>query len=54
MYKREQYQIIKSRMEEPRRFLQVVLGPRQIGKTTVVKQVLKDLDFPSLVSTKKS
>ena len=46
MYKREQYQTIKSRMEEPRRFLQVVLGPRQIGKTTVVKQVLKDLDLP--------
>ena len=46
MYKRKQYQTIKSRMEEPRRFLQVVLGPRQIGKTTVVKQVLKDLDFP--------
>lgn len=46
MYKRKQYQTIKSRMEEPRRFLQVVLGPRQIGKTTVVKQVLKDLDLP--------
>lgn len=46
MYKREQYQTIKSRMEEPRRFLQVVLGPRQIGKTTVVKQALKDLDLP--------
>lgn len=46
MYKRQQYQIIKSRLEEPRRFLQVVLGPRQIGKTTVVKQVLNDLGAP--------
>ena len=26
--------------------MQVVLGPRQVGKTTVVKQVLKDLDIP--------
>ena len=46
MYKRADYQIIKSRLEEPRRFIQVVMGPRQVGKTTVVKQVLKDLDLP--------
>lgn len=46
MYKRVDYQIIKSRLEEPRRFIQVVMGPRQVGKTTVVKQVLKDLDLP--------
>lgn len=46
MYKRSEYQIIKSRIEEPRRFIQVVMGPRQIGKSTVVKQVLKDLELP--------
>lgn len=46
MYKRAEYQIIKSRLEEPRRFIQVVMGPRQIGKSTVVKQVLQDLDLP--------
>jgi hypothetical protein len=28
MYKRADYQIIKSRLEEPRRFIQVVMGPR--------------------------
>ena len=32
--------------EEPRRFIQVVKGPRQVGKSTVVKQVLKDLEIP--------
>lgn len=46
MYKRAEYQTIASRLEEPRRFIQVVMGPRQIGKSTVVKQVLKDLDIP--------
>lgn len=46
MYKRAEYQIIKSRIEEPRKFIQVVMGARQIGKSTVVKQVLKDLDEP--------
>ena len=46
MYKRAEYQIIKKRFEEPRRFIQVVMGPRQVGKSTVVKQVLKELDIP--------
>ena len=44
MYKAGQYQVIINRLREPRKFLQVVMGPRQIGKTTVVKQVLQDLD----------
>ncbi len=46
MYKRSEYQVIKSRLEEQRRFIQVVMGARQIGKSTVVKQVLNDLDIP--------
>ena len=46
MYKRAEYQVIKSRLEEPKRFIQVVMGPRQVGKSTVVRQVLKDLDLP--------
>lgn len=46
MYKRTEYQVIKGRLEEQRRFIQVVMGARQIGKSTVVKQVLKDLNAP--------
>lgn len=46
MYKRAEYQIIKDRMEEPRKFIQVVMGARQVGKSTVVKQVLKDISIP--------
>lgn len=46
MYKRSEYQVIKNRLEEPRKFIQVVMGPRQIGKSTVVKQVLMDLNMP--------
>ena len=46
MYQRAHYQIIKERIQEERHFLQVVLGPRQVGKTTVVKQVLRDLALP--------
>ena len=46
MYKRPEYQIIKNRLEEPRKFIQVVMGARQIGKSTVVRQVLNDIDLP--------
>lgn len=46
MYKRAVYKVIKSRIEEPRRFIQVVMGARQIGKSTVVRQVLDDLVLP--------
>ena len=49
MYKRSEYQIIRKRIEEPRRFIQVVMGPRQVGKSTVVKQVLQDIDLPFLL-----
>ena len=35
-----------NRLLEERKFIQVVIGPRQVGKSTVVKQVLKDIDIP--------
>ena len=44
MYKKAEYQTIKSRLKEPRRFIQVLMGPRQVGKSTVVKQVLQDYE----------
>ena len=46
MYKRSEYQLIKNRLEEPRKFIQVVMGARQIGKSTLVKQVLNDIRAP--------
>ena len=46
MYKRVEYQQITERLKEQRKFIQVVIGPRQVGKTTVVKQVLQDIDLP--------
>ena len=46
MFQRSEYQIIKKRIEEPRKFIQVVMGPRQVGKSTVVRQVLADVSQP--------
>lgn len=34
------------RLAEPRRFLQVVAGPRQVGKTTLVQQVVETTSLP--------
>ena len=36
------------RLAEPDPLVQAVIGPRQVGKTTGVKQVLAELDAPSL------
>lgn len=48
MYQRSYYQTVISRLNEPRKFIQVIVGPRQVGKTTLVKQVLSVIDKPYL------
>lgn len=41
-FQRRPFNILKNRIEkEPRRFIQVLYGPRQVGKTTLVQQLLK-------------
>ena len=40
--------VLASRLGEPRRFLQVVAGPRQVGKTTLVQQVFAGIDRPGV------
>lgn len=51
MYKRHQFGILNSRISEPRRFIQVISGPRQTGKSTLVRQVLKETDIPFAFET---
>ncbi len=45
-YKRPQATVLAERLAEPRRFLQVVAGPRQVGKSTLVQQVTDELSLP--------
>ena len=42
MIKRTQLQVITSRIKEQKRFIQVIAGPRQVGKTTMVLQLLEE------------
>jgi predicted AAA+ superfamily ATPase len=44
MYKRGVLQLIKNRSLEPRKFIQVLVGPRQVGKTTLIKQLLSEIN----------
>jgi predicted AAA+ superfamily ATPase len=48
MFERAYLKLVKERVEEPRRFIQVIVGPRQVGKTTMVTQLLSGLAIPSL------
>ena len=45
-YKRLQYNDILSRVNEPRSKIQVIVGPRQVGKSTIIAQVLDECNIP--------
>lgn len=47
-FEREQGRVLAKKLGEPRRFIQVVAGPRQVGKTTLVDQVLRRTGIPTL------
>lgn len=46
MYQREQFHTLLARMQEKRRFIQVIMGPRQVGKSTLMKQVVNAAGIP--------
>lgn len=47
-YRRRHADTLAARLSEPRRFLQVVAGARQVGKTTLVGQVIDGLKVPAI------
>lgn len=51
MYKRSQFNELKSRLSEARDKIQTISGPRQVGKSTLIKQVLQETDIPYLSVT---
>lgn len=48
MFKRSHFQELIKRLNEPKRFIQVITGPRQTGKTTLVQQVIEEIKMPSI------
>jgi len=51
MYKRPLYSTLLGRVSEPRRFVQVLTGPRQSGKTTLARQLIETLQIPTHYAT---
>lgn len=49
MFERTHLQQVVKRINEPRKFIQVILGPRQVGKTTLVNQLVQKYASESLV-----
>ncbi|WP_029462133.1 ATP-binding protein [Serpentinimonas barnesii] len=45
-FQRPQAAVLAARLVEPRRFIQVVAGPRQVGKSTLVQQASETLPLP--------
>ncbi len=45
-YRRPVFDEILERAHEPRRFIQVLAGPRQVGKTTLARQVMDAIGIP--------
>jgi predicted AAA+ superfamily ATPase len=46
MIQRAYFETIAKRIDEPRKFIQIIEGPRQVGKSTLIKQVLKGISMP--------
>jgi predicted AAA+ superfamily ATPase len=46
MFTRHLVSQLTERLNEPRRFIQIVAGPRQMGKTTAVVQALEKINTP--------
>ena len=46
MFKRATFNILLQRIKEPRRFIQVLYGPRQVGKATIARQVMETVSIP--------
>ena len=47
MIRRNIHDALLRRLQEPRRFLQVLAGPRQTGKTTLARQVIEAAKLPT-------
>lgn len=49
MFERPHLQLFIKRIQEPRNFIQVLTGPRQVGKTTMVRQLLDKIHIPGML-----
>lgn len=48
MFERDHLQLVMKRLREPRKFIQVIMGPRQVGKTTMINQLTQKIKIDHL------
>src|SRR3972149_3171737 len=48
MFKRTATNTIIERLSEKRKFMQIILGPRQGGKSTAIRQAIQELSHPAV------
>lgn len=48
MFKRTITHTLIKRLSEKRKFIQIILGPRQVGKSTAIRQAIEELSYPSV------
>jgi uncharacterized protein len=47
VFKRDIFEAVRQRITDKRRFIQVLAGPRQTGKTTLSQQLIEEIGIPS-------
>ncbi len=47
-FQRTHLYFLKNRINLPRKFIQAVTGPRQVGKTTIIRQLIEQIEIPYL------
>jgi predicted AAA+ superfamily ATPase len=51
MFERKELKTLQKRIAEPRKFIQIVMGPRQVGKTTMLRQLYNQVNTPVLLES---
>jgi len=51
MFLRPVSNTLTERLDEPRRFIQTLIGPRQTGKTTIARQIISEANIPTHYSS---
>lgn len=49
IYKKKEFHTLLHRIDEQRTFIQMVAGPQQVGKSTLISQVLAPTDIPHML-----
>ncbi|MEP7107000.1 MAG: AAA family ATPase [Ferruginibacter sp.] len=49
MFERIHLESLMKRVEVPKKFIQVLMGPRQVGKTTLITQLIEKIKMVTIL-----